>query len=64
MNEVDRFWVHDSVVQDQPDVGMPYGGDTVGIVDEEEGGVILYCHRDSAAAIIAERDGYGYGRDA
>lgn len=49
----DRYWVHTSVVEDQPDVGMPFGDDTVGIVDEDEGGVILYAHKDHADALLA-----------
>lgn len=48
----ERYWVHDSVVDDQPDVGMPFGLSTVGIVDEERGGVLLYCHRDEAPDIL------------
>lgn len=38
-----------------PDIhpGMAaYGTDTVGIVDDAQGGVILYCHRDSVEHII------------
>ena len=56
---VDRFWIHASVVEDQPEVGMPFGGDTVGIVDEEEGGVFLYVHADNADAILAVLQGGG-----
>lgn len=29
-----------------------YDGDTVGIVDDAQGGVILYCHTDSAEGIV------------
>lgn len=29
-----------------------YGGDTVGIVDDAQGGVILYCHVEAAEHII------------
>lgn len=32
---------------------LPYGDDTSQIVDEAEGGVIAYCHRDSADRIVA-----------
>lgn len=56
MDADNRFWIHTSVVEDQPDVPMPFGDDTVGIVDEEEGGVILYCHKDSAINIIEAID--------
>lgn len=38
-----------------PDIhpGMAaYGTDTVGIVDDAQGGVILYCHRDSAEEVV------------
>lgn len=52
MNEDQRFWIHTSVVEDQPEVGMPFGDDTVGIVDEEEGGVFLYVHKDNAQTIL------------
>ncbi len=50
--DASRFWIHDSVIEDQPDTGMPFGADTVGIVDENEGGVILYLHKDSADQVI------------
>jgi hypothetical protein len=32
---------------------LPYGPDTFQVVDEAEGGVIAYCHRDSADRIVA-----------
>jgi hypothetical protein len=32
---------------------LPYGDATYQIVDEAEGGVIAYCHRDSADRIVA-----------
>lgn len=51
-----RYWIHDSVVEDQPDVGMPFGKDTVGIVDEDEGGVFLYLHKNSAPNVMAALD--------
>lgn len=46
-----RFWALDVTIED----GHPqaYGSDTVGIVDEEAGGVILYCHELNASRIIA-----------
>jgi hypothetical protein len=47
-----RYWIHDTVVDDQPDVGMPFGDATVGIVDEHEGGVILYCHESNAPMLL------------
>lgn len=31
---------------------LPYGDDTFQIVDEAEGGVIAYCHRDSSGRIV------------
>lgn len=49
---MDRYWIHTSVVEDQPNTGMPFGNDTVGIVDEEEGGVVLYAHKALAPAIL------------
>jgi len=48
----ERFWIHTSVTEDQPDIGMPFGEATVGIVDEHEGGVVLYCHEASAPSIL------------
>ncbi len=50
--EQTRFWIHDSVVEDQPEVGMPFGKATVGIVDEVEGGVLLYMHKDTAPIVL------------
>lgn len=50
--DASRFWVHDSVVEDTPDIPMPFGADTVGIVDDDEGGVILYLHKESADGVI------------
>jgi hypothetical protein len=47
-----RFWIHDSVVEDQPDTGMPFGDATVGIVDEDAGGVIVYVHESNAPVIL------------
>lgn len=49
-----RFWIHDSVIEDQADILLhaPFGTETVGIVDELEGGVILYCHKDAAPGIL------------
>jgi hypothetical protein len=41
-----RFWVDDS-----PGT-TPWGAATVGIVDEESGGHILYCHETNAARIL------------
>jgi hypothetical protein len=48
-----RYWLHDTVVDDQPDVPMPFGDATVGIVDEDAGGVILYVHESNAPTILA-----------
>jgi len=31
----------------------PFGFATVGIGDEEAGGIVTYCHQDNAAAMIA-----------
>ena len=48
----ERFWT----VSPDPDVPghvTPYGAETVGIVDEEEGGVILWTHQNNAARILA-----------
>lgn len=40
-----RFWI--------TDVGYgQFGEDTVGIVDEHEGGIILYAHSDNAGFIL------------
>ncbi|HEX9088691.1 MAG TPA: hypothetical protein VF867_14330 [Arthrobacter sp.] len=32
---------------------LPYGPDTYQVVDEAQGGVIAYCHRDSAERIVS-----------
>ena len=50
--DASRFWVHDSLAEDTPDVPLPFGEATVGIVDEDEGGVILYVHEGNAIRII------------
>lgn len=47
-----RYWIHDSLTEDQPDIGLPFGDETVGIVDEQAGGVILYLHQSRAQAIL------------
>lgn len=49
MDAVERYWIHDTVA----DVGMPYGENTVGIVDEMQGGVILYVHEGNAQSVLA-----------
>lgn len=46
----DHFWIDDADPEDGH--AQPYGGDTVGIVDSSEGGVIAYVHRLSAQRII------------
>ena len=38
-----RFWVMDI----EPDQPRPYGEDTRGIVDEDQGGIVMYVHKDS-----------------
>lgn len=56
----ERYWIHDSVVEDQPGVSMPFGADTVGIVDENEGGVIMYVHSSNAFSVLtAMQNGEG-----
>lgn len=53
-----RFWttdatdIIDTLGSDLTEDELPYGKDTVGIVDENEGGVIAYCHKDTAPAIL------------
>lgn len=51
------FWVHDSLVEDFPGDTFPYGKDTVGIVDDRAGGIILYTHKDSAKMILDALEG-------
>lgn len=48
---MDRFYIDDSVNTDNPLLAV-YGHDTVGIVDNEAGGIILYCHMANAEMII------------
>lgn len=49
--EQTRFW---SMVPEMHELTQAetYGAETVAIVDEETGGIILYCHEDSAERII------------
>lgn len=42
-----RYWIHDSIAEDTPEYAV-YGPDTWGLVDELQGGVIAYFHRESA----------------
>lgn len=46
-----RYWAMEAEIRDGH--VQPYGSDTVGIVDEEEGGVILYCHRGNEDRILS-----------
>ena len=46
-----RYWGMDANPEDGH--AQPYGTDTVGVVDEEAGGVILYCHRLNEDRILA-----------
>jgi hypothetical protein len=50
--ESPRYWIHRTVYDDQPGVGMPFSAATVGIVDEYEGGVIYYCHKENADVLL------------
>jgi hypothetical protein len=43
-----RFWILDVEID-----SAPFGADTVAIVDENEGGIIAYVHRDNANRIVA-----------
>jgi hypothetical protein len=45
-NDGSRFWITEAVGN------RSYGIDTVGIVDENEGGVVAYTHRDNAEAFL------------
>lgn len=42
-----RFWVDDT-----PSATMPWFASTVAIVDEDSGGVIVYCHEDNADRVL------------
>ncbi len=44
-----RFWINDS----PPEDNLPWGQDTWAIVDEEQGGQVVYVHKDSAAGVLA-----------
>lgn len=46
-----RFWVMSTY--DFPAEERPYGEDTVAVVDESEGGIILYTHKNNADAIVS-----------
>ena len=48
----ERYWIHDTLAEDQPDVPLPFGDATVGIVDEDQGGVFLYVHESNAQAML------------
>ena len=43
-----RFWVTDGTES----MIRPFGPDTVGVVDENEGGVVAYVHADNAQRLI------------
>lgn len=40
-------YFHDSISEDTPEFAA-FGPDTWGLVDEEQGGVIAYFHKDNA----------------
>jgi hypothetical protein len=42
-----RFWVTEPAPEH-----TPYGEDTDAVVDDQFGGIILYCHKDHSARII------------
>jgi hypothetical protein len=44
---MESVWIHDSIMFDTPEYAV-FGEDTYGIVDEDQGGVIAYVHRDNA----------------
>jgi hypothetical protein len=48
-NSGSRFW---STEPPDDDPG-PFGSDTLGVVDENEGGIVAYVHRDNADRVIA-----------
>lgn len=54
---MDRFWICPLDNEADELAPYPFGGDTVGIVDEEEGGIIAYVHQDTAPRIIRALEG-------
>lgn len=53
VDAAERYWIHDTLAEDQPDVPLPFGDNTVGIVDEEQGGVMIYVHEGNALEVLA-----------
>lgn len=45
-----RYWICHSL--DPNFHEMPYGDETVAVVDEKGGGIILYCHEKNADFIL------------
>ena len=46
-NDGSRFWSIDVFEWTEP-----FDGSTVGIVDENEGGIVVYCHENNADRVI------------
>lgn len=53
-NENPRFYGMDL---DEELHDFPFGPDTHGIVDEEQGGIIAYCHSDNTMLIVNALNG-------
>lgn len=45
-----EVWIHDAIKFDTPECAA-FGEDTCGIVDDSQGGVIAYVHKDNAEAM-------------
>jgi hypothetical protein len=45
-NDGSRFWICDT------DDQKPFGAETVGVVDEEQGGIVVYVHQINAVAVL------------
>ncbi len=52
-NNGSRFWV-----ADPPGKYLPFGEETVGIVDENEGGIVAYVHANNAERTIEAFRGF------
>lgn len=53
-NDGSRFWVNDpqSTRDGLDGAEPPFGDETVGIVDDNEGGVVAYVHSENAARLV------------
>jgi hypothetical protein len=50
--KTERYWINTSVADDFPEQAV-FGPRTVGIVDNETGGMIAYVHEDNAGRVMA-----------